>query len=99
MNEFKAIELIQTSLDIEEPLNQEGMPAYYYEKNSYLKEAIKVLEAQIELYQRQSNSWSKALNGNGSNNMMEGGKKKKSGKSRKSRKSRKTKKVKRSKRV
>lgn len=89
--ELKAMDLIQESLDIQEPLNQEGMPGYYIEKIQYLKEARKVLESQIQVYEQQSASWSNAFYGPGLNNGMnigmEGGKKQK--------KSRKTKKVKR----
>ncbi len=89
------MDLIQESLDIQMPLNQEGMPGYYIEKNHYLKEAINILETQIQEYEQQSASWSNAFYGTGLNNGlntgMEGGKKHK--------KSRKTKKVKRNKRV
>lgn len=83
--ELKAMDLIQNSLDIEMPLNQQGMPGYYHEKNYYLKEAIKALESQIQLYEQQSTSWSHALDGTFMNNAMEGGKKHK--KTRKTKKS------------
>ena len=79
--ELQAMDLIQDSLDIQEPLNQQGMPGYYLEKNQYLKEAIKVLESQIQVYEQQSKRWSNAFNGTGLNNGMnigmEGGKNRK----------------------
>ena len=83
--ELKAMDLIQNSLDVTMPLNQEGMPGYYHEKNQYLQQAIHVLESQIQDYTQQSQSWSNALYGSVLNNSMEGGKKHK--KTRKTKKS------------
>ena len=83
--EYKALGLIKNSQDVEEPLNQLGMPGFYQEKIYYLKEAIKALESQIQEYEHQSESWSSAIDGSFLNNAMEGGKNHKKG-----RKSRKT---------
>ncbi len=86
--EVTAIGFIHNSLDVSEPLNQQGMPAYYYEKIEHLKRAIEVLETQIEDYKNKAKEWERGLGLSMNNlmtNSMEGGKKKK--KARKTKKS------------
>ncbi len=86
--EVTAIGFIHNSLDVSEPLNQQGMPAYYYEKIDYLKRAIEGLEAQIDNYKNSAKGWERGLGLSMNNlmtNSMDGGKKKK--KARKTKKS------------
>jgi hypothetical protein len=86
--ELDAIGFIHNSLDVKEPFNQQGMPAYYYEKIDHLKRAIRVLETQIHTYENNARGWERGLGLSMNNlmtNSMEGGKKKK--KARKTKKS------------
>lgn len=66
--EYRAIELIQKSIDEQMPLGQGGMPNYYDNKISYISESIKLLEKQISKLKKDKKGWNLSNFNNYNNN-------------------------------